>query len=193
MTIRRKPLLTEILQALVREWGRETVLIALDGLRADGTRISDDAENDSRPDRGKRRSKKKLSAVELVAKTNQPSSRLELLMVIATKYDEKRFLPGVSDVREFLVMRGEKRRLIKDRSEGFRLFLEATKELPFDQLQHFATSSVFSGPSELAPLSDAISATGEARRQQTTVSEPNDQKPHSDTGHGSAGRNSKDS
>jgi hypothetical protein len=174
MTIRRKPLLIELLQAIVREWGTEAVFVALNELRVDGNPSSQTAKNALPSEKGKRSLKKKPSAVQLVAKISQPSNRRELLMMIATKYDAKRFLPSVSDVREFLVMRGERRRPIKDRSEGFRLFLETAKELPFQQLEHLATDSVFSGPSELAPLSDAIGATGEARRQQTMAPKPAD-------------------
>ena len=186
MTIRRRALLTELLQAIVREWGKETVFLTLNELRPDGCLVDyEAAENTSGSDQAKRLAKRKPSAVELVSKTNQPSSRRELLMSIAAKYDEKRFLPSVSDVREFLVMRGERRRSIKDRSEGFRLFLEATKEAPFEQLQHFATSNIFAGPSELAPLSDAIRATGEARRQPSMISEETQRKPVSNTEQGS--------
>jgi hypothetical protein len=151
---------------MIREWGREAVLHALDGL-VEGApgRESETPGSFSRSDQKHRRSKKP-SAVQLVGKTNQPDVRREFLMVIASKYDEKRFLPTLGDVREFLAMTGGRRRSIKDRSEGFRLLLDSTKELPLEQLEHLAASSVFSGPSQLGPLSDAIAASGEARRQQ---------------------------
>jgi hypothetical protein len=166
MTIRRKILLVELLQAMIREWGREAVLHAFDGL-VEGAigRESETLESSYRSDQKHRRSKKP-SAVQLVGKTNQPEGRREFLMVIAAKYDEKRFLPTLGDVREFLAMTGDRKRPIKDRSEGFRLLLDSTKDLPLEQLEHLAASSVFSGPAQLGPLSDAIAASGEARRQQ---------------------------
>lgn len=161
MTVRTKILLAELLQAMIREWGREAIFHALDRLVDDAPRRETHLRSDQ-----KRRQSKRPTAVQLVGKTNQPGDRREFLMEIASKYDEKRFLPTLGDVREFLAMAGDRRRSIKDRSEGFRLLLDSTKELPLEELQHLAATTAFSGPSQLGPLSEAIAASGEARRQQ---------------------------
>jgi hypothetical protein len=171
MTVPGKLLLADILEAMVREWGGEAVSRALDTVLTEGPRHT----NAIREEFGRnkeRRTSIRPSAVQMVAKSDQPDiARHELLKMIATKYDDKGFLPRLGDIREFVAMMGGERRSIKDRSEGFRLFLESTKDLPLDQLQQIATNESFSGPSQLGPLSDAIGASGEARRQQRLASQ----------------------
>ena len=173
MTVQKKSLLVELLRAIIREWGREGVSHALDELAVQGSlnRVGGFEEDAITSDRSQRASKRPSAKQQVAKLSHQPDARREILIIIATRYDEKKFLPSVGDVREFLAMNGDKRQPIKDRSEGFRLFLDSTKEFPLEQLRHLATSTSFSGPSQLAPLSDAISASGEARRQQRTLSQ----------------------
>ena len=82
-------------------------------------------------------------------------------MQLAERYDRKRFLPSVADVREFLIMMGERPIGMKNRKEAFRVLLQSLIRLPDDRLQQLVGTALHSGPSELGPLSDAIAAAGE--------------------------------
>jgi hypothetical protein len=91
------------------------------------------------------------------------------LLQLAERYDQKQFLPSVADVREFLIMMGERPVGMKDRQEAFRVLLQSLMRLPVERLQQFVRTALHSGPSELGPLSDAIAAAGERLPRQRQV------------------------
>jgi hypothetical protein len=152
----RRALLNNLLRTLVKEWGYEEVQSAL-------AHLSDSAgEIDAPPPEGRgsepvQRKRTKLLASEQVARAHLPDAKAVALRELATRFDRKEFLPSISDVREFLVMMGERPGAIKDRSTAFRLLLTALSGLAPERLERLANSARHSGPSQLAPLSDAIS------------------------------------
>jgi hypothetical protein len=78
------------------------------------------------------------------------------MLELALRFDQRQFLPNLSDVREFLIMMGERPAAMKDRAEAFRLLLKALSVLPPERVARLANSAIHSGPSQLGPLSDAI-------------------------------------
>jgi hypothetical protein len=149
-----KSVLRNILITLVREWGREEVEATLRRLGDTAPELSD-----YRPVKNRSR---KLPAVEQVEKGSFPTSYHSLLIEIASRYDRKEFLPTTADVREFLLMMGQRPGGMKDRSEAFRRLLNVISALPADQLEKLAVTALHSGPSQLGPLSDAISSAAES-------------------------------
>jgi hypothetical protein len=155
---RRKALLNRLLQILVDEWGHDVVAGAL-------TRIVSSPNNGVKERtpglKHGREKKRKPSATEQIERNAAQGEQKEALLQLAVLYDRKLFLPSVADVREFLVMMGGRPGGIKDRNKAFRVLLRSLMELPVERLQELARTALHSGPSELGPLSDAISAAGE--------------------------------
>jgi len=155
----RKPLLTSLLRTLVEEWGYTEVESALRHLSQVSRRTGARPPRSGRPEATQKpRTARKPRADEQVARAHLPEAQQAVMLDLATRFDRKQLLPSVSDVREFLVMMGERPGPMKDRSEAFRWLLKALSRLPAEQLQHLANSALHSGPSELGPLSDAIAA-----------------------------------
>ena len=155
----RKALLISLLRPLVQEWGYEeveAVLAQLSGV-AGRTGVHRSAIG-GLGGADKIRNTRRLLATELVARAQLPEAQEVTLRELATRFDRKQFLPSVADVREFLIMIGERPGAMKARSEAFRQLLKALSGLPPEQLERLANSTVHSGPSRLGPLSDAISA-----------------------------------
>ncbi len=113
-----------------------------------------------------------MLASEQVARAQLPEAQEVVLRELAMRFDSKEFLPSVSDVREFLIMIGERPGAIKDRSEAFKQLLKALSGLPPERLERLANSARHSGPSQLGPLSDAISAAAASlpRHREPTMS-----------------------
>ena len=155
----RKALLNNLLRALVQEWGQREVEVALAHLSdtADSTDAHQLLRGETRADHGTRR-RINLPASEQVARAQLPGAQEAALRELAERFDRKQFLPSVSDVREFLIMMGETPGVMKNRSEAFRRLLKVLSSLPPDRLERLASSGLHSGPSQLGPLSDAISA-----------------------------------
>lgn len=156
---RRKPLLLKLLRTLVDEWGFEEVASTL----ADMTVYSKDpsAEGAEVPRARPSRKKAKLTATEQIERAIMEGEQKQIMLQLAARYDQKLFLPRLSDVREFLSMMGEKPIGMKDRSEAFRILLRGLLQMPMARVQQLAQTALYSGPSELGPLSDAIAAAGE--------------------------------
>ncbi len=159
-------LLNRLLQALVDEWGHEKVAAVL---ARTAVSPGDPAEHPPisklrPPGKGPR-----PSATEQIERAALEGEQKDALLQLAVRYDRKQFLPSAADVREFLIMMGERPIDMKDRKEAFRILLRSLLQLPNERLEQLASSALHSGPSQLGPLSDAIAAAGERlpRQRQT--------------------------
>ena len=169
MSNRRKLLLSKLLQAMIDEWGYSEVGRVLSELGAQphSHRTSHDLFSTGRELERSRKS----SAVEQVVRSNALDDKREPLLAIAVKFDNKAFLPSIADLKQFLVMMGTEVGRVKDRADGFRRLLPPLSDLPTERLRELASSSSFSGPAQLGPLSDAIASTGAAIRRHKKVSD----------------------
>jgi hypothetical protein len=146
----RKPLLDNLVGALLREWGVEEVRTSIERVAA--------REKAPLVGRSVKKRARKPLAVEQVEQGDLANAQLPLLREIALRFDRKQFLPSNSDVREFLIMLGERPTGMKDRCEAFRQLLVTLRKYPAERLEQLLNNAR-SGPSQLGPLSDAISAT----------------------------------
>ena len=160
----RKALLTKFLQMLVDEWGHKAVAAALAS-----THVSLEGPAEDPHPRSSKKSGR-LSATEQIQRSALEGEQKEVLLLLATRYDQKLFLPSVADVREFLIMMGTRPIGMKDRTQAFRVLLGSLTQLPVARLRQLAQTALHSGPSELGPISDAIATAGERlpRQQQTS-------------------------
>lgn len=162
--VQRNKLLYRLLESLIEEWGQEEVLSALELLTVGQT-----SERSKLPATGGRRQvvvrvHRKPNAVEQVERLQSEGRRREVLLEIAKYFDLKQFLPSVADVREFLILAGERPSSIKDRTEGFRTLLNMLKNMSFERLQDVSFAAKHAGPSQLGLISDAIAAAGERKQ-----------------------------
>src|SRR6266852_5466417 len=89
------PLLKDLLTVLVTRWGYATVRRQLE-------RIGEQ-DNLSQPLGSKNKLNKRRSAYEYVSKKEDlPNPQRGLLLEIGLRFDHKRFLPSIADVRSFL-------------------------------------------------------------------------------------------
>ena len=155
--------LNDLLAPIIRQWGRDEVLHAISEIHETDT-IKNTYNTSFLEER--KRSSQKPSAVMIAEKYNLPSEKRILLIEIAAQFDHKSFLPTISDVRNFLKMRGEDAGSIKQRPEAFRKVIKAIVDMPDESLQRLIRGSRHSGPSQLGPLSDAIKAASASVREQ---------------------------
>lgn len=163
----RSRFLDDMVLALVREFGANRLRDALQRAMAfNSERLGpiQDAEASS-PLRGAD-SRKKLSAVDMVARAELSPARRDAVKKLAESYDKKIFLPSPPDIREFLIMSGERPLGFKDRTTAFRSILPILNRIPVERLNEVVSSGAHSGPVKLSTISDAISAASDARRRQ---------------------------
>lgn len=172
-------LLNKLLRTLIDEWGYEEVIQELSRIDRHSSETSKDLERYSRI---RSKQKAKLNPTEQAERATQDYPQKQALVRLAHRYEQKQFLPSVAAVREFLMMRGAAADRIKDRDQAFRLLLKYLLQLSTDQLEQINRSALYSGPSQLGPISDAIAAAGNrlARRpEETEASEKQDSREQS--------------
>jgi hypothetical protein len=152
--------LSNLLRAIVDEWGFDQAEAALSRLRRDG--VGSIAHLDS--NQSSRTHKAKPNPIELIEKGDFEDAKREVLLKIADRFEKKDFLPSTADVREFVFHLGERPNGLKDRKDGFRVLLKSLSRLSTERLRQIEHDAQYSGPSQLGPLSDAIANAG-ARRQ----------------------------
>jgi hypothetical protein len=167
-----KLLLNKLLQALVEEWGKEEVLAAV----ARTSAISTGAKFVSAHHGAQRinTSSVRLNAAQQVEQTTAVGNQRELLLTIADRFDRKEFLPSVADVREFIMMTGKQPGSVKDRKDAFRVILSLLLDLPQDRLHQVLRTALTSGPSQLGPISDAISGAAERLTRHGKIENPDE-------------------
>jgi len=158
----REGLLNRLVHVLVDGWGYEAVAGALANAASSSRRLT---EHERSPKLQTANRGARPSATEQVERAPVEGEQKEALLQLAVRYDSKEFLPSVADVREFLIMLGERPVGLKDRKDAFRILLRSLTQLPIERLQQLARSAQHSGPSRLGPLSDAIAATSESLRR----------------------------
>ena len=155
-------LLFNLMKLLVSEWGYSAVMGTLLNFEKNGVLVQSDNKISIRVD--PRESSitdgrsSKLS--KLLADDEISAERKSLLLEIMNNFENKKFLPRIPDVRNFLEMYGYTQEGFKQRQGALRIVFEALKREPDDNLRRIIKLSFSSGPSELGPLSDAIKATG---------------------------------
>src|SRR5450631_22813 len=166
-------LLDRLLQTLVDEWGQEKVAAALAR-----TAVSWNDPLAGRPPIPKPRHsgrEARPNAAAQIERAALEGEQKDALLQLAVRYDCKQFLPSVADVREFLIMLGERPIDMKDRKDAFRILLRNMMPLPVERLKQLANTALHSGPSELGLLSDAIAAAGERLPRQRQSNRNDDQ------------------
>jgi hypothetical protein len=153
--------LVRLIEALVDEWGAEQVETTVYDVVAGGKVRRRESRTALLPRSAKSGVQRKPNAAEQVGRLQVDGPRRNVLLEIAAQFDRKQFLPSVADVREFLILSGGHPSGIKDRTEGFRTLLQMLVEVPDERLQSVLEAAKHAGPSQLGPISDAISNAGQ--------------------------------
>lgn len=161
-TLGRDRLLRSLLAALVDEWGVDTVRDELGRLSAEPPGYERKREGIAVAGLGEQ-TKEKPNAAALAAKVSLPPTQKQLVQDLAAKFDNKEFLPSAGDIKYFFEVHGEAIPPVKQRSEAFRRVLRLLSSLPEASLRKIITEGAHSGPSSLAPLSDAMRDVGAKR------------------------------
>jgi len=103
-----------------------------------------------------------------------PNGRKDLLLKLATRFEQKRFLPALADVRNFLERRSNATEAVHARDTGMSKVFGILITLSDDELENLIQDDIYSGPSKLGPLSDAIKARSQTLR---STKDPNTPQP----------------
>ena len=165
----KKKELNKTLREIVLQYGIERVDQALLEIRktADGRphRSSSSvacSKSRSKPDSDKHR-KAKITATGFVLKLEVSSEARCLLEELATKYENKEFLPTVGEIRNFCEIHGIDVPNSLSRVAAVPRVFKYLSQLDFQEIQSMLQSNSFSGPARLGPIAEAIRRTSKQR------------------------------
>ena len=145
------PDLKTVLKPIVRQYGLGTVLKHLGQLA--------EAQDEEAATSGRtkaRRGKRRVTAPEYVRKLDLSSQRAKVLHALATKFEEKSFLPRFRDIADFCETYEVAVPASTGRAGAVPRVFKALAAMDLAEVQRILDDDMFAGPSRLKPLADAI-------------------------------------
>ena len=87
------------------------------------------------------------------------------LVELAARFERKAFLPTFGDIRHFCHTYGIDEPASKSRASAIPRVFKAIAAMEAEDIQRMLDDGMFSGPSRLAPIADAIRRSSKARSQ----------------------------
>ncbi len=143
--------LTVALQALVRRHGMSSVLHGLADLQG-----APDSAVPSSPAKRAGGARSTLSAIDYVGKMPLPPNKAQALERAAQRFEDKSFLPGVADIREFCRVYSVDLGKSVSRTSAIPRIFTFLAAMDTDQVSKILDEGAFSGPTRLGPIADAI-------------------------------------
>ena len=109
----------------------------------------------------------KVTAAEYVAKMDVPAANADAVAELARRFDDKSFLPSFGDVAFFCRNYRIDEPLSKSRDSAIPRVFKSLAAMDVAELQRILDLGLFSGPSRLGPIADAIRRNGRAAAART--------------------------
>ena len=160
------------LRALVQEHGMDQVSRSLDEI---GTALDDHREKvESSIDRSgqsaevkKSQKKRSVTAIERVARMNLSEKKVDAMVELARRFDEKSFMPTFGDIAHFCHLYNVDEPASKSRASAIPRVFKTIAAMEVEDIQRILDYGMFSGPSRLGPIAEAIGRNGRARVRTT--------------------------
>lgn len=145
------------LRPIVDEYGLGSVLEALG-------KIASSQENGGKANPSRRKAKPKPTAPAYVAKMELPADKQQVVGELAERFERKDFLPSFGDIAHFCEAYGVELPSSRTRASAIPRIFKFIAELDTAEIQKISDSGMFTGPSQLAHIADAIRRNGRASR-----------------------------
>lgn len=106
----------------------------------------------------------KVTASERVAKMALPPEKAAVVAELAQRFEDKSFLPTFGDIVNFCQIYGIEEPASKSRAGAIPRVFNFIATMESSDLQRILDDGLFSGPSRLGPIADAIRRNGRASR-----------------------------
>ena len=154
------------LRSMIRRYGFEQVdrclqEIGLSNSQRESSVLSEEPYENSVPAQSKKR-QSKVSATEYVSRLNLPLEKKPAVVEIAERFQDKSFLPTFSDVANFCMIHELKAPASKTRVSAIPRVFKFIATMDSPQIRAILDDGMYSGPSKLEPIADAIRNNGRA-------------------------------
>lgn len=150
------------LRSLVRRYGADQVDRALREISRSESRVQDGNRRSGGVRSGVTKKRSSVSAQEYVAKMSDDPEKIPLMSELAKRFEQKTFLPTVGDIRNFCQAYGVDEPASKSRASAVPRIFRFVATMSCEEMQSILDGWLFSGPSRLGPVADAIRENGRA-------------------------------
>ena len=171
-----KTKLKDTLRLIVRQYGLAQVDRSLREIRLDERQLKSSKQskvlsnNEAVTKSPKKRAK--VNAPEYVAKMELSVEKEPIAVELANRFENKAFLPTFGDIRNFCQIYGIDEPASKSRASAIPRVFKFIATMETDEIQTILDDGMFSGPSQLGPIADAIRRNGRAARSYTSLPPP---------------------
>lgn len=154
--------LRDSLRLLVRQYGLDRVQENLRDVVASSDSINRrvvDSDNSVAP----KKKRNRMNALECVAKMELDKEMRTVLVELAELFESKSFLPTLGDIRNFYQIYRIDQPEPKSRRDAVARVFKFMATMEVAEIRRIATEGMFSGPSRLAPIADAIRSRSRSR------------------------------
>ena len=152
------------LRSMIRRYGfervdhclKELVLSQVEHGNSELNRKTHDADIRGNP----RKQRSKVSAIEYVSKMDLPLEKKSVVIEIAERFQCKSFLPTLGDIANFCQIHGLDIPASKTRASAVPRVFKFIATLDSPRIRGILDDGMFSGPSKLGPIADAIRNNG---------------------------------
>ena len=123
-------------------------------------RVSADNETATTPEK----KRAQVNAPDYVAKMELSSEKEPIVVELAKRFENKAFLPTFGDIRNFCQIYGIDEPASKSRVSAIPRVFKFITAMKAGEIQRILDDGMFSGPSRLGPIADAIRRSGRASR-----------------------------
>ena len=113
--------------------------------------------------------KKKFTATEYVSKLEFPPEKKPAMLELAERFQRKCFLPSFGDIANFCRIYGIDEPASKSRASAIPRVFKFMATMDTDEIQRMLDEGMFSGPSSLGPIADAIRSNGRSSANYRSV------------------------
>ena len=160
--------LRQTLDSIVREYGFERVAQSLREIGLNEHQPEGPSRNERPPDKSTlaaaRKRRPKATASEIVAKMNLSAEKGTAVAELARRFEDKAFLPTFGDISNFCQIHGIVEPASRSRASAIPRVFKFIASMEAEEIQRLLDLRLFSGPSRLGPIADAIRSSGRARR-----------------------------
>lgn len=114
----------------------------------------------------------KVNALEYVAKMELSAEKEPVAVELANRFENKAFLPTFGDIRNFCQIYGIDEPASKSRASAIPRVFKFIATMETGEIQTILDDGMFSGPSRLGPIADAIRRNGRAARTYSSPPPP---------------------
>ena len=161
------------LRSVVRRYGFEQVERSLREIGLSEAQLASSTQNGESVNDGvavrplKRNAK--VTATEYVSKLEFPPEKKPAMLELAERFQRKWFLPSFGDIANFCGVYGIDEPASKSRASAIPRVFKFMATMDTDEIQRMLDEGMFSGPSRLGPIADAIRSNGRSSANYRSV------------------------